>query len=69
MTLTLMTLTLMTLTLMTLPLMTLTCADSGGVRTRRRPAAASEGEANPDRLKAYSNWGRVRVRVRGRGRV
>ena len=32
------------------------CAESGGVRTRRKPAAASEGEAKEDHLNACKSY-------------
>ena len=35
------------------------CAGAGGVRTSFRPAAASEGVANDDRLNAYNNYNTV----------
>ena len=43
------------------------CAEAGGVRTRRKPAAASEGEAKEDRLNAYKSYNIVGMEGVDRG--
>ena len=43
------------------------CVEAGGVRTRRKPAAASEGEAKEGRLNVYKSYNIVGMEGVDRG--